>query len=161
MADPHTDGVTRREASWVEVSERLEAARSYWLATCDPSGAPHVAPVWGAVVSHDLYFFSERRTAKARYIADNPRVVVHLDSAEDVVIVHGRLEDLGQPQGSGDVMRALEAKYHAPEDARYLPTADPDFDVLWRLRPSRAMLWRLEEYDGSQARWRADREPHP
>jgi len=43
-------------------------------------------------------FFSERRTAKARHVATNPRVVVHLESAEDVVIVNGSLDDLGLPQ---------------------------------------------------------------
>jgi hypothetical protein len=111
--------------------------------------------VWGAVVSRDLYFFSERRTVKARHVAANPRVAVHLESAEDVVIVQGMLGDLGMPRAYSDVMRALEVKYASPEDARYLPTADPDFDVLWRLRPHRAMLWRLDQYDASQARWEA------
>jgi nitroimidazol reductase NimA-like FMN-containing flavoprotein (pyridoxamine 5'-phosphate oxidase superfamily) len=143
-----------REASWAEIAERLAAARSYWLGTSDPGGAPHAVPVWGAVVGEDLYFFSERRTAKARYIAANPQVVVHLESAEDVVIVHGRLEDVGVPQQHPDVLLALGAKYSSPEDAQYLPSADPDFDVLWRLLPDRAMLWRLDDYDASQARWR-------
>jgi general stress protein 26 len=114
-----------------------------------------VVPVWGAVVRDDLYFFSERRTAKARHVAANAQVVVHLESAENVVIVNGYLEDLGLPQEHADVLGALEAKYSALEDARYLPSADPDFDVLWRLRPHRAMLWRLDQYDRSQARWRA------
>lgn len=131
------------------------AARSYWLGTSDPDGSPHAVPVWGAVVSHDLYLFSERRTAKARYVAANPQVVVHLESAENVVIVNGLLEDVGLPQEHPEVLQALEAKYSSPEDARYLPTADPAFDVLWRLRPRRAMLWRLDQYDASQARWRA------
>jgi nitroimidazol reductase NimA-like FMN-containing flavoprotein (pyridoxamine 5'-phosphate oxidase superfamily) len=145
-----------REASWAEVAERLAPARSYWLGTSDPDGAPHAVPVWGAVVDEDLYFFSERRTAKARYIAANPQVVVHLESAEDVVIVYGRLEDVGVPQQHPDVLRALEAKYSSPEDAQYLPKADPDFDVLWLFRPQRAMLWRLDDFDTSQARWRSD-----
>jgi hypothetical protein len=61
---------------------------------------------------------------------------------------------VGLPQQHPDVLRALEAKYSSPEDALYLPTADPDFDVLWLLRPERAMLWRLDDYDASQARWR-------
>lgn len=139
---------------WAEVAGRLAAARSYWLGTSDPGGAPHAVPVWGAVVDDALYFFSERRTAKARYIAANPQVVVHLESAEDVVIVHGRLEDLGVPQDDRDVMAALAAKYPAPEDAQYLPDEDAGFDVLWVLRPERAMIWRLDDYDASQARWR-------
>jgi hypothetical protein len=112
--------------------------------------------VWGAVVSHDLYLFSERRTAKARHVAANPQVVVHLESPEEVVIVNGLLDDIGLPGGHPGILRALDAKYASPEDAQYLPSTDPDFDVLWRLRPRRAMLWRLAEYDESQARWRAD-----
>jgi len=150
----HTGSVTSREASWADVADRLAAARSYWLGTCDPGGAPHAVPVWGAVVNRDLYFFSERRTSKARHVTGNPQVVVHLESAEDVVIVNGLLQDVGLPQDHPDVLHALTAKYSSPEDAPYLPTADPDFDVLWRLRPRRAMLWRLDDYDGSQARWR-------
>ncbi len=114
-----------------------------------------MVPVWGAVLRDDLYFFSERRTAKARHVAANAHVVVHLESADNVVIVNGYLEDLGLPQEHVDVLGALEAKYSDPADACYLPSADPDFDVLWRLRPDRAMLWRLDEYDASQARWRA------
>lgn len=118
--------------------------------TAHPTPPPSGVPSWG----DDLYFFSERRTAKARYVAANPQVVVHLESAEDVVIVNGHLEDVGVPQQHPDVLRALEAKYSSPEDAQYLPTADPDFDVLWLLHPTRAMLWRLDDYDASQARWR-------
>ncbi len=146
--------MTPKTASWDEFAERLQAARSYWLGTCDPGGAPHAVPVWGVVLRDDLHLFSERRTAKARHVAADPRVVVHLESAEDVLIVTGDLEDLGPPQRHGDVLAALDAKYRAPEDARYLPSADPDFDVLWRLRPRRAMSWRLADYEGSQARWR-------
>ena len=112
-------------------------------------------PVWGAVLRHDLYMFSERRTAKARHLAANPEVVVHLESAEDVVMVNGTLEDMGLPQAHADVLAALEAKYSSPQDIRYLPSTDEDFDVLWWLRPRRAMLWRLDSYDASQARWLA------
>jgi nitroimidazol reductase NimA-like FMN-containing flavoprotein (pyridoxamine 5'-phosphate oxidase superfamily) len=144
-----------RDASWPEVADRLAAARSYWLATCDSVGAPHVSPVWGAVVDDELYFFSERRTLKARHIAANPGVAVHLENAEDVVIVRGRLDDVGVPQGHDEILAALRVKYATPEDAQYLPSDDPDFDVLWRLVPERALMWRLDEFDESQARWRA------
>ena len=42
-----------------------------------PSGGPHAAPVWGVVINHVLYLYSERRTVKARNLAADPRVVVH------------------------------------------------------------------------------------
>jgi hypothetical protein len=67
--------------SWPEVAARLAAARTYWLCTTMPSGAPHAAPVWGVVIGPTLYLYSERRTVKARNLAADPRVVVHLESA--------------------------------------------------------------------------------
>jgi PPOX class probable F420-dependent enzyme len=141
---------------WDEIAQRLGPPRSYWLGTTGADGAPHVAPVWGAVVSGVLYLYSERRTVKARNVARDPRVVVHLGDGEDVVIVHGRLDDLGRPQARTDVVEALSAKYHRPGDAQYLPSADPEFDVLWALRPRKALLWRLDDYDHSQLRWHAN-----
>lgn len=143
------------ELTWSDVSERLAPARSYWLVTVSASGAPHAVPVWGVVVRKDLYVYTERRTVKARNLAANPRVVVHLESAEDVVIVHGRVDDLGHPSATGDVMAALATKYPEPEDAQYLPTESPDFDVLYVIRAERAMAWRLNDYAASQRRWRA------
>jgi nitroimidazol reductase NimA-like FMN-containing flavoprotein (pyridoxamine 5'-phosphate oxidase superfamily) len=143
------------ELSWSDVAARLAPARSYWLVSVSPAGAPHAAPVWGVVVAEDLYLYSERSTVKARNLAANPRVVVHLENAEDVVIVHGEAEDLGHPAATAEVVAALAAKYPDPGDAQYLPSEDPDFDVLYVLRPHRAMTWRLDDYD-AQGRWRAD-----
>jgi hypothetical protein len=72
-----------------------------------------------------------------------------------VVIVHGVAEDLGHPTVMSDVVAALAAKYPDPDDAQYLPSEDPDFDVLYRIRPERAMTWLLDGYESSQRRWRA------
>jgi PPOX class probable F420-dependent enzyme len=139
--------------SWPEVAARLAAARSYWLGTTLPSGAPHAAPVWGVVVGDVLYLYSERSTVKARNLAADPRVVVHLESADDVVIVRGTAADLGTPAQVPEVVAGLSAKYTNAADQPYLPDADPDFDVVWAIRPQSAMLWRLPDYEGSQRRW--------
>lgn len=141
------------EMDWPEVAARLAASRNYWLGTTSPSGAPHAAPVWGVVTSQTLYLYSERSTVKARNIAADPRVVVHLESGDDVVIVRGIAEDLGGPADMAEVVAALAAKYTAPGDRQYLPDADPDFDVVYAVRPRSAMAWRLADYDGSQRRW--------
>jgi hypothetical protein len=71
------------------------------------------------------------------------RAVVHLEIAEDVMLVHGRLEDLGRPQDAGSALRAFDAKYDEPGDRQHLPSADPSFDVLCRLQPARALRWPL------------------
>jgi len=143
------------ELTWSDVCSRLAPARSYWLVTVSQSGEPHAAPVWGVVVGEEVFVYTERRTRKARNIAANPRVVLHLESAEDVVIVHGEVEDLGHPSLTSEVVAALAAKYPHPDDAAYLPSEDPDFDVLYVIRPHRAMTWQLDDFDASQRRWRA------
>jgi PPOX class probable F420-dependent enzyme len=139
--------------SWPQIAARLAAARNYWLCTTMPSGAPHAAPVWGVVTDGTLYLYSERRTVKARNLAADPRVVVHLESGEDVVIVHGIAEDMGTPAEVPQVVAALSAKYTGPGDRAYLPDADPDFDVVYAIRPRSAMLWQLADYEASQHRW--------
>jgi PPOX class probable F420-dependent enzyme len=142
-----------RTMTWAEVSGRLSEARTYWLGTTTPSGAPHAAPVWGVVTGQTLYLYSERSTVKARNLAIDPRVVIHLESGEDVLIVHGAAEDLGTPAEVPSVVAALAEKYTRPEDRQYLPDADPAFDVVYAVRPRLAIAWRLDDYADSQRRW--------
>jgi PPOX class probable F420-dependent enzyme len=145
--------MTEGSMTWTEVAGKLASARTYWLGTTTASGAPHAAPVWGVVTGETLYLYSERSTVKARNVASDPRVVVHLESGEDVLIVRGVAEDLGPPAAVPTVVTALAAKYPRPQDQQYLPDHDPDFDVVWAIRPRSAMAWRLDDYDASQRRW--------
>jgi Pyridoxamine 5'-phosphate oxidase len=146
--------MSRRRPSWEVIAARLAPERSYWLCTVALDGAPHVTPVWGVVVRVVWHFYSERSTVKARNLAADPRVALHLESGEDVLIVRGRVEDLGQPSSRPEVVAAFEAKYTRPADLRYLPLADPAYDVVYALHPESAALWRLDDYERSQQRWR-------
>ena len=141
------------DLTWTDVAGRVAAARTYWLGTTTPSGAPHAVPVWGAVVDQVLYLYSERRTVKARNLAADPRVVVHLESGEDVLIVRGTATDVGAPAQVPAVVAALSRKYPAPADRRYLPDADPAFDVVYAITPRSAVTWRLADFEHSQRQW--------
>jgi hypothetical protein len=88
------------------------------------------------VTGQALYLYSERRTVKARNLAADSRVVVHLESGEDVVIVRGTAKDLGTPAQVPDMVAALSAKYTGEDDRQYLPGADPDFDVVYAIHGS-------------------------
>ena len=145
-----TEGLT-----WHDVASRLSPALNYWLGTTDSGGAPHATPVWGAVVNDDLYLYSERSTLKAKNLRNDPRAVIHLESGDDVVIVHGHLDDVGHPMDFGQVVDALAQKYNSSEQRGFLPSADPDFDVLYLFRPRRALMWLLSDYEGSHQRWRS------
>jgi PPOX class probable F420-dependent enzyme len=144
---------------WSEVIAALAPARNYWLNTISPDGSPHVSPVWGAVFGEHLYFYTSRSTVKARNLARDGRAALHLENAESVVIIHGRVEDIGEPSLSRAVMHVLDTKYDEPGDADYLPGGNQSFDVLFRFQPQRALLWRLADFETSQRRWAATTSP--
>ena len=122
-----------------------------------PGGPPHAVPVWGAVVDDVLHVFTSRDTKKARNVAQEPRVALHLPDAENVLLVDGRLRDVGRPEDVPDVTAAFAAKYAGPADRAYLPGVDPTVDVVYALEPSRALAWRLADFENSQRRWSAPR----
>ena len=140
--------------AWDEVAHRLHESRSYWLATVGFAGEPHVTPLWGAVVTNDLYMFTDRTTVKARDLSSNNRVVVHLEDAEDALIVQGVLYDVSGAAQLPAVREAFAAKYHSPTDSQYLAGDDPGY-IYYVLRPTHAMVWNLAEYDTSKRRWKA------
>ncbi len=102
-----------------------------------------------------FYLYTERSTVKARNLEGNPRVAVHLESGADVLIVHGALADLGRPGASPTVVDAFAAKYDEDWEQPFLPHNDPGFDVLYVLRPDRALTWTLPDSAASTRRWKA------
>jgi PPOX class probable F420-dependent enzyme len=141
--------------TWNEVAERLAPWRNYWISTVDVAGGPHVSPVWGAVVDEVLYFYTEDGTVKARNLERDPRVAVHLESGDDVVIVRGTAELVGRPGAHPELVAAFAAKYTRPDDLQYVPTVTDTLNQLFAVRPTNALVWLLEDYDGSQRRWTA------
>ncbi|MBW4077796.1 MAG: hypothetical protein HIU84_04655 [Acidobacteria bacterium] len=139
--------------TWSEVIAELARPRNYWLNTINLDSSPHPSPVWGVTLGEHLYFYTSRLTVKSRNLTRDARAAVHLESAEDVVIVHGRAVDLGEPSRSSEVMNALSEKYDEPGDSDYLPSSNASYDVLYRFDAHRALLWRLADFDSSQRRW--------
>jgi len=74
----------RIPTSWAKVRRRLEQARNYWIVTSRPDGRPHAAPVWGVWLDGRLWFSTSPASVKARNLAADPRVVVHLERADTV-----------------------------------------------------------------------------
>jgi len=141
--------------TWDEVARRLARPANYWLGTTGDDGAPRAVPMWGVVLDNLFYLYAERRSVKARHMAAEPRVVVHPESAEDVLIVRGTVDDLGPPGRAPAVVAAFAEKYPAEDDAPYLPSAER-FDVLYALRPTNAITWLIEDPEGTTRRWRVD-----
>ena len=75
--------------SWSHVNERMTQALHYWICTAGTDGRPHVIPVDGLWLEDKLYFGGSPKTRWNRDLTANPAVSVHLDSSDDVVILHG------------------------------------------------------------------------
>lgn len=133
---------------WGGLAERLAAARYYWLTTTGPAGKPHAVPLWGAWV-RDVWYFDGIPTARwARDLAERPEVVMHLESAEDVLIVEGEAADVAviPPEIGAEVVEQYTAKY--PRG----PIPDPS-GGLFRLRPRRVKAWTVSRFPQDATVW--------
>ena len=140
---------------WSWAVERLAAAKNYWFHTTRPDGRPHAMPAWGAWVDGALYFDGSPETRRARNLAENSSIVVHLESGDEVVIVEGEAVYQGRPS------REIAEQLAAALAAKYGPTYEPAPDTwdeggLWRVRATVAFGWTT--FPTNVTRWRF-REP--
>jgi hypothetical protein len=121
--------------SWAE--ERLAGAHNYWVST----SGPHASPVWALWEDGALVFSCSPRSRKARELAADPRIVVHLESGDEVVIVEGEVERVTADEALID---AYERKYAF--------RADPG-EGWYRVRPHRVLAWTEAGYPHSATRF--------
>jgi PPOX class probable F420-dependent enzyme len=123
---------------WGDVVSRLQSARTYWVITIAVDGSPQVTPVWGTWLGSAVYFSCGDDTHKARNLGRDPRVTVHLDSYQGVVVVSGLARRIADPELEGRVTAALRAKYGESE----IPdTAAELHGSYYEVTPHRAMAW--------------------
>lgn len=149
---PRSYGVPRwggEFIDWAYVIDRLRSADGYWLGTVTPDGRPHVVPIWGCFVGDDLYLETGAPgTIKNRNLAWNQNVWVHLDGANDVVIVRGRGVEVRPSKDLGEALaKGMEGKYDG-----YDPTPDAwDGGGMWRIDPESVLAWKAMP---TATRWR-------
>jgi nitroimidazol reductase NimA-like FMN-containing flavoprotein (pyridoxamine 5'-phosphate oxidase superfamily) len=140
----HDKGMLR----WPDVADQLAKARNYWVMTMRPDGRPHAVPVWGVWLDERLYFGTDRRSRKARNLASNPAMVIHLESGEEAVIVEGVAEEVTEAGRIAAIDKAYSPKY------KMHLTDAPGELVIYALRPSVAFAWRERDFPRSSTRWR-------
>jgi hypothetical protein len=147
---------------WSRALKQLgsSAGGTYWLATTNPNGRPHVAAVGALWVDGKIYFTSGTRTRKSRNLAANPSCVVSVSLTGIDLVFEGtairvadrptllRLAKRYAAQGwpasvSGP---ALTAEYSAP-------SAGPPPWNLYLVRPSTAFGVATTDPPGA-TRWR-------
>jgi Pyridoxamine 5'-phosphate oxidase len=140
---------------WRWAEQRLARARNFWIATTSPDGSPHSRPVWG--VWQDGRFFFSTGSRIGRNLDREPRVTVHLESGDEVVILEGRGERVSDP--------AVVERFVAAYNARYgWELTASEVEGLFSVRPRRAFGW-LSDGSGEDGgalfgctatRWRFD-----
>ena len=138
---------------WTWAEERLAKAGNYWFCTTRPDGRPHVVPAWAVWMDGAIYFDGSPETRRARNLARNPAITVHLENGSEAVIVDGDSEPVGKPdpQWAGRLADAFAAKYEAAFGYR----PDPkqwDEGGLWRVRPRTVLGW--SDFAKDPTRWR-------
>ena len=131
---------------WSHAEERLVRSRNYWICTSRPDGRPHSIPVWGFWHDGALYFGTHCDTRKAKNIRDNPRVSVHLESGDDVVILEGDAEAI-DPKALAKELDAVSRKKYG------MPMMVMPESVLYRVRPRTVLAWTEKEFPNNSTRW--------
>ena len=149
------EGATGRPGErfpWSRAARLLESARNYWVCTTRPDGRPHAVPVWGIWLDGTFYFSTGRQSRKARNLAANPQVAVHLESGSEAVIVEGTVHEVEDRSSLERFIREYNSKY--------------DWDIepyleggpVYALRPSAALTFE-EDLAETATRWRFEKSP--
>jgi PPOX class probable F420-dependent enzyme len=122
---------------WRWAERQLEGSRNYWIVTVRADGRPHSAPVWGLWVDGAVVFSTSRESRKGRNLARDPRLVINLESGDDVVILEGEVQTIALNDAIADL---YEAKY------QYRPGGE---GAWYALRPEVAYAWREQDFPRS------------
>ena len=125
---------------WSHVEQRLTEAKNYWICSVRPNGHPHAIPKWAVWLADRIYFDGSPETRHGRNIAQNPHVVVHLESGDDVVIVEGAARESERP--SAELAASLAHAYAAKYAPGYAPSPDTwDHGGLFEVIPHKVIAW--------------------
>ena len=104
-------------------------------------------------VGETLYFGTEPHSRKARNLAHNPNVAVHLESEDEVIIVEGVAEELAAPDPSFSqkITEAYAAKYVDPETGEEFRLESAE--GLKAVRPRVVFAWLERDFPRTATRW--------
>ncbi len=136
--------------SWSYVTQRLEQARHYWVATTRPDGRPHVVAVWGVWIDDAFYFGGAPTTRWVRNVGTHPSVALHLEDAEQVIIVEGKVKGcVPDSHLATRLATASAAKYAVLSDSSEATEGilclRPQLVLAWTHFPDDATRWRFPE----------------
>ena len=137
---------------WSWATERLVKARTYWVATTRPDGAPHAMPVWGVWLDDAFCFSTGNQSRKARNLAGNPRCVIACELGEDQIIVEGVAEIRLGAEFNSHFAQAYGPKYDWDMEGFDEPVYTVRATVVFGFTSAAG------EFTGTATRWTFDRQ---
>ena len=136
---------------WSHVEEQMTSSRNYWVATTRPDGRPHCMPVWGLWLDRVFYFGTDQSSRKAKNLASNPSVAVHLESGDDAIILEGTLDQVSD----ADLLKRIDEAYFTKYDLHVLGD-NSEAGLFYALNPRIALAWLESDFVNSATRWQFD-----
>ena len=140
---------------WRWAKERLEKGGTYFIATADPTGKPHVMPVWGVWFNDAFFFSTGNHSRKARNLAANSRcsLATEIDFAKrpkkghikDTVILEGVAEVIADPR--------TRKKFSVLYQDKYAWDMEGFDEPIYRVRPN-VVFGLTSEFNQTATRWR-------
>jgi hypothetical protein len=133
---------------WSWARERLEKARTYFLATITHAEAgdrPHLMPVWGVWIDDTFQLSTDGASRKGRNLAANPRCSICPDDGAEAILVEGAAAELTDLGARARMIVAYKAKYDSD------PTAIPS--TLYVIRPRLVFGFVEKTFTKSATRW--------
>src|SRR6266516_5969550 len=130
--------------SWAE--QALAGARNYWLCTTRRDGRPHAMPVWGVWFDGAVWFSTDPGSAKGHNITRDPRVVVHLESGDETVVLEG---DAAHPTDRSALERFVEL--YEEKYGHRIQLGEQNHGI-YAVRPRVAQTWTEQGFPRNAAR---------
>jgi general stress protein 26 len=106
-------------------------------------------PAWAVWLDGALYFDGSPETRRARNLAKNAAITVHLESGDQVVMFEG----IPEPVRDSALLERFTDLYEKKYNWR-MDVSDPDTPILG-LRPESVLAWDAKEsFIDTAARWR-------
>lgn len=142
---------------WKWAEERLEKGTTYFIATSDPSGKPHVMPVWGVWLNDAFFFSTGNQSRKARNLSVNARCSVATDidfkrrpkkgDIKDTIILEGEAELINDAR--------IRKKFSAIYQDKYAWDMEGFDGPIYRVRPI-VVFGFASKFNQTATRWKFD-----
>ena len=140
--------------SWAAAKRILTTFPYLWIATTDPSGAPHLVQQWGVWIEDTLYFEGSDKTRWARNLGRDPRLAFGMQTAHRAVYGEALVDIVRsvEPKLAAKIAKQYGAKYG--RGFKYRPKAEQYAQgYVFRARPSKLIAFDVKKFNTSAARF--------